>query len=320
MPVALGLGLVAVAVGGWMFLGPLFGAQGDETLAAVAPVASAPRPEVVAVVTENEAIPELPAVAQTPEPDLLPSVSSAPPAAVAAVAPDPFADIPTPAKLAERAPDLGRAIGRSSPAVTIAESLDAVLARWSEPVEGAELLSLSRMVELLRERGFSLLNLKDASLETLAALDMPALIVLRALDGAPRYAAVTGMDEESLLLEGIGPGILRAEVSEIAERWDGEALVPWRDFETLPPVLRPGARGDHVAWLQNSLSQLGVFRGAKTGTYDAATIQGVRALQERLELGIDGTVGPVTKIRLYQALPSYVVPELERPRAENASS
>ena len=83
--------------------------------------------------------------------------------------------------------------------------------------------------------------------------------------------------------------------------------------------MRPGANGPKVTWLQRSLMRLGVFRGVSHGRYDAATIAGVRALQQRLELGVDGTVGPVTKIQLYRALPGYTVPALRTPRKEGSS-
>ncbi|MCP5056348.1 MAG: AAA family ATPase [bacterium] len=300
LPVAAGAGLLTIAIGGWLAFSP--SGQGG----------SSPE-EPPAQRLESVSAPPAPVPAETLEmaADALPAVGMAPP-------PDELApegeydelDLPEPETLAPPGQDLGLALGRSSPAVTMATSLDALLETWQEVPLAADLLSLPDLVEALDDQGFSLLKLREARLATLRALDLPALLVLEALDGAPRYAAVTALWEEGLRLEGIGPVAFEVTDEQLLSHWTGEAFVPWRDFESLPSVIRPGAQGDSVRWLQQALTRLGLLRGTATGRYDAATIAGVRALQKRLELGVDGTVGPVTKIELYRALPGYVLPEL----------
>jgi N-acetylmuramoyl-L-alanine amidase len=74
--------------------------------------------------------------------------------------------------------------------------------------------------------------------------------------------------------------------------------------------LRPGARGNGVAWLQGSLADLGLLARPTSGRFDAGTIAAVRALQQASGLVVDGTVGPRTKIRLYQLSDRYRVPRL----------
>jgi peptidoglycan hydrolase-like protein with peptidoglycan-binding domain len=86
--------------------------------------------------------------------------------------------------------------------------------------------------------------------------------------------------------------------------------VVWRDFEKLPEVLRPPLRGAPVVWLQQALGRMGFYRGSLTGEFDGATITAVRALQTSLQIEVDGTVGRVTKLRLYDRLGSYAVPRL----------
>ena len=304
LPVAGGVGLLTIAIGGWMAFSPTGNgtsfSNGNE--ASLPVVSSAPPPEVESPMSPSVSSPGAPAAVESPPP--LESMA-------------PFdelneLELPEPEMLEPPVEDLARALGRSSPAVTMATSLDALLEQWQEPPVGAELLSLPELVEALRDQGFSLLKLREARLETLRALDLPALLVLEALDGAPRYAAVTGITAGGLYLEGIGPVAYEVSDDQVRSHWTGEAFVPWRDFEALPAVMRPGAQGDSVRWLQQALTRLGLLRGMASGRYDAATIAGVRALQQRLELGVDGTVGPVTKIQLYRALPGYVLPDLAR--------
>ena len=309
VPVIGGAFLLGLALVGWPSFDPLSTAE-----EALPGVASPPPEEPLSQPAASPApVQERPSV-DSPPPDLeaLPPVDSPPPLSPPEEIGQ-WEDMPHPDDLAAPV-DLATALGRSSPAVTIAESLDALLESWAQPAASAELLAWPQLVASLRDRGFNLLSLRDARLATLHAVDLPALLVLRALDGAPRYAALTGVDEAGLVLEGIAPEPLGVPEAELVEAWQGEAYIPWRDYEALPPVLRPGAAGPKVAWLQRSLMRLGLFRGASNGRYDAATIAGVRALQERLELGVDGTVGPVTKIQLYRALPGYTVPVLRSSR------
>ncbi|MCP5069326.1 MAG: AAA family ATPase [bacterium] len=302
LPVAAGLGLLTIAIGGWLAFSPAGpGASSGELSSAPEAVGSAMQDPV-------NPSPGLPTELAELSSDTLPAVGLAPPPGEMPLPDEP--ELPEPGMLELPDQDLSQALGKSSPAVTMAASLDALLGQWQQAPVGADLLSLPRLVEELGEQGFSLLKLREARIETLRALDLPALLVLEALDEAPRYAAATGLWEEGLRLEGIGPLAFEVTDEELLSHWTGEAYVPWRDFESLPQVVRPGAKGESVLWLQQALTSLGVLHGDATGRYDAATISGVRELQRKLELGVDGTVGPVTKIEIYRALPGYELPVL----------
>jgi general secretion pathway protein A len=252
-----------------------------------------------------------PAAAVAPEPAREPA--PAPPAAAldvepaSAEAPRPLPprDEPAPAP----APfDLGVALARSSPAATAAASLDALLRRWGADALGADLLSLSQLVELLENTGFAVLHLDTASFEGLLAIDRPALIVLQPIDDAPRILLLARLEGDGVLVEGLGGEPLRVPASELERFWSGEALVAWRDHAGLPPLLGVGDAGPSVRWLQESLAQLGFFAGALDGRFDAPTEAAVRAFQLNESLPVDGWVGPLTKIRLYERLPGYGAP------------
>ena len=262
-----------------------------------------------------------PAVARAPA-LATPAVDAAPPAAEAPLAPAATA----PAALAEPSPaagrdearaepsappapvDLGDALARSSPAATVAASLDALLRHWgSEPV-GADVLALPQFSELLENTGFAVLPLEGASLEQLVAIDRPALVVLSALDGAPRGLLLSAVEDDVATLEGVAPAPLRVPVSELTAHWSGQAFVPWKDHATLPPLLGPGTSGPSVRWLQEALASLGFFEGESNGEFGAPTQEAVRAFQSGESLPVDGWVGPLTMIRLYERLPGYAAP------------
>ena len=52
----------------------------------------------------------------------------------------------------------------------------------------------------------------------------------------------------------------------------------------------------------------GPFASRLTGAFEATTEAGVRAFQSAEALPVDGKVGPLTKIRLYERLPGYATP------------
>jgi hypothetical protein len=208
------------------------------------------------------------------------------------------------------------ALARSSPAATAAAALDALLRRWGSASPGADLISLSQLTELLENTGFSVLRLEDASFERLRAIDRPALIVLQPIDDAPRTLLLVQLDGDTVLLDGLGDEALRVPAAELARFWSGEALVAWRDHAALPPLLGRGDAGPPVRWLQESLAALGFFAGERTGEFGAPTEDAVRAFQAEESLPVDGWVGPLTKIRLYERLPGYASP----PRLASAPS
>jgi hypothetical protein len=203
-------------------------------------------------------------------------------------------------------------LARSSPAVTTAISLNALLQIWGEAPTGSELMSLPQAFAVLESRGLALLPLRGASLETLQLFNYPAILELSALDGMPRFVLLTGLEAGDALITGMGDGPpLRVPFDQVAEHWGGDAWLVWRDFEGLPEILRPPLRGAPVIWLQQALGRMGFYDGPLTGEFDAATITGVRDLQLSLQIQVDGTVGRVTKIRLYEKLGLHAVPRLQ---------
>ncbi len=214
----------------------------------------------------------------------LPDVSAAPPAAAPPI-------------------DLATALARLSPAAAGAASCDALLEAWGEARGGADLLSIGQVQDALRARGFSVLALVGADLESLRAIDRPALLQLSALDGAPRPVLLARIENDAAWVHGLGaPVAVRIPLVELASHWDGTAYVAWKNPAALPELLVRRDRGEAVSWLQGALSELGYFRGPATGAFDWATVRAVRAFQSANALTPDGAVGPYTQLLLYRSV------------------
>ena len=312
-PLVASLAVLALAAGAWR-LG-IFGHFGDRLqlvppplpaeLAAAPDVSSAPplaATEVAPATPEATpgADPPAPAVAAPPAD----SAAAAPPAAPAA-APEAV----TPA----RVEDLAHALALRAPGATAGDALAAVLESWSLPRldPAPEALAFPDVVSALAARGLALIAIHDGDVAKLRALGQPALLTIDAADGVPRLVAVRALGGGGVDLAGVMPGRLaRVSDDELARAWHGEAQVAWRDLEPLPDLMRVGDAGDGVTWLQRSLGELGFWTGPPTGRFDASTELAVRAFQADRRLAPDGTVGPLTKIALYQALGRYGVPAL----------
>ena len=96
----------------------------------------------------------------------------------------------------------------------------------------------------------------------------------------------------------------------LEDRWSGGAYVAWRNYEGLPPLLRAGQSGPAVSFVQRALTQLGYYAGDAHGSFDEETERAVAAFQRDAGLVADGSVGPLTQVRLYHSLPEYRMPLL----------
>jgi general secretion pathway protein A len=324
----LGLALIAAAgwrLGAWERVVELAKRGAAAPAAQAAPDVSAPPPAApiaatppasTAAAPEPSAAPAAPAVSALPPPAVTEPAGTppanaepipAPPTASAAPAPAPAAAGP------ERVTDLAHALALRAPGAIAADSLAAVLEAWSLPRPDPlpEALAFPELVAGLSARGLGLIDIHDADVARLRALGQPALLAVDAADGVPRLVALHQLGGSDVELIGVlagRPAVVSAD--DLARSWHGEAHVAWRDFEPLPDLLRVGDAGDGVSWLQRSLGELGFWSGPASGRFDAATELAVRAFQADRRLEPDGTVGPLTKISLYQALRRYGVPVL----------
>jgi general secretion pathway protein A len=199
---------------------------------------------------------------------------------------------------------------RTSPHAT-AGAIDAALEAWRLPATGSQSLYMADALAILNEQGLRPHWVQSTGVETLEYIDLPTLVLLQRDDEPARWSLLRRIEAEEVELQGLLPGeTVRVGRHEFLRRWTGQGYIVWRDFEGLPRSLALGQTGKGVDWLQQALGDLGYMTGARSGVFDAATGLAVREFQRAAALPPDGVVGPQTKIRLYQALPGYVMPSL----------
>ncbi len=123
---------------------------------------------------------------------------------------------------------------------------------WKVPANDDE------TVALIESRGLHVLRISDADLDELRELNHPVLMTIRTELGDTRTVALRQLGTKRATFLGvIEEGALEVSLSEVEYLWDGEALVVWEPFETIPNVLVRGQRGNGVIWLQRVLGELG---------------------------------------------------------------
>jgi general secretion pathway protein A len=133
------------------------------------------------------------------------------------------------------------------------------------------------------------------SLERLAQLDRPVMLVLRAGDGEIP-AQLVGWRGRRVLVDP-GSGLVEVDAEALAAHWSGVALAIWRETERLPGIIAAGDRGAGVAWVHRRLERFDRLLDPPRAdaVFDGATAEAVRALQAEFGLTVDGIVGPETQ-------------------------
>ena len=231
-------------------------------------------------------------------------------AAVAAVAPVATRpEVPPATGTPSVAGGLEGRLASAAPGQSLRSALDVVLAAWrvaglssaEDPAVSLEAVAHRRGLEVLRLTG---------NLSMLRLLDLPAVLEVR-LPGAREssFVALSAIDDDAAVLT-IGSETVRATPAELDRVWFGDAQVVWRDFEWLGPTFGSEGRGESVVRLQRLLERAGLYTGAASGTFDAATETAVVGFQRSRRLDPDGRVGRLTRIALYGVAGGYKMPTL----------
>ena len=222
------------------------------------------------------------------------------------------AQIPPPIKAPASlsAVELARWLTDADEKVNAHAATQAVLAAWGErPLATDETRLPDDIAAVAWRRGLQELSL-TSNQSMLRLLDLPAVVALR-VPGftAPRYVAVTGMDDSRVVvsIDGVAATV---ESKLLDPLWSGRVHVLWRDFDGFGPVLTRGTQGVGVMRLQRLLRQVGMYDGEPTGVFDADTETAVQGFQREHRLEPDGLVGPLTRIVLYAAAGGYKRPTL----------
>jgi general secretion pathway protein A len=152
----------------------------------------------------------------------------------------------------------------------------------------------------------------DADLDIIQTINLPVIFTFYLKDVPwPKYLAAVYADQDNLYFaDAEGDRILMVDKDSILKYWSGEVYVVWKNFNNLQGLILPESRSDNVKILKNILQQLGYRQLETTDFYDKQSVEVIKHLQKKNGVQIDGKIGPITKIILYNESRSFAKPSL----------
>ena len=136
-------------------------------------------------------------------------------------------------------------------------------------------------------------------LDELRRFNRPAMLQMRDAEDREFDATLIGLDDQTATFK-FGTRTVVVSRSALAGQWSGHFTLLWRLPADVPGNIRPGQRGPAVEWLRRQLAliQPGVEEAGADPVLDEALVRHVKQFQLAQGLVPDGTLGPVTLLRL----------------------
>lgn len=162
-----------------------------------------------------------------------------------------------------------------------------------------------------------LLARADGDLELVKKLNLPAIIGFHSPAGIPiGYLPLLRFNETMMTFRDKNKSV-KAESDEVELYWSGAVYIPWKNFFAYPGVIPRDASDDAVVTLKMLLRDIGFGDIEINTVYDDPTKEAVEKIQEKHGLRVDGVVGPLTKIILYNEMKSLAIPHIGSEKSEN---
>jgi general secretion pathway protein A len=198
------------------------------------------------------------------------------------------------------------------------EALKYAMELWQTPIENQPYLnSLDDDESFFRlttkAKGVSIQRL-EANLDLLKRLNLPAILELYPTGSEePGYLTLSQIKGDSYIFgspDGYGPIV--SGPAEINLYWSGIAYVPWKNYLSIWGIIPSNATKDSIITLKMLLHELGYGGMALNDEYDEPTRLAIEEIQAKYGVPVDGFVGPLTKIILYQEKKAFEMPHLIR--------
>ena len=227
-----------------------------------------------------------------------PAAAATAPAATAPVAAPTTAPV-EPVNVVAEAPQpvaipLAELLVRHGNDTTTEAALGKLFAMWGATYEPAQ----GRGCDQAARQGLECLFQKG-SWAQLRTLNRPAILTLTDDVGRTHQVLLAGLDDESATFD-LGGESRHVSITAASRYWFGDFLLLWRPPLAVAKVLTPGARGDDVRWLRESLRAAQGLPPAPAGNdvYDDDLSRLVQDFQRQHRLTVDGVAGVQTQIVL----------------------
>ena len=191
-----------------------------------------------------------------------------------------------------------------------------VMHLWQTPFDSAEMLGGvdgdADFFQMAAQKSGFMMYQSDAPLEVVRRLDLPAILELN-VPGVNHavylvLAKAGGGQYQLLGRDPISP--IPADERDLALYWSGTAYIPWLNFYGITGTVHRKSPEESIAAVKMLLKDIGFEDVDLKAEYDAAAEEAVRNIQEKHGIPVDGLVGSMTKIVLYNETGSFDMPHL----------
>lgn len=169
-----------------------------------------------------------------------------------------------------------------------------------------------------KQNGF-LIHPIEKDLDLIKRLNLPAILEFYLPGGlSPKYLGINKINTGEIVFHG-EDGLIGVNPVEMESYWSGTAYVPWKNFLNYSGIIPLNSPRDSIITLKMLMQDIGFDEIEISPFYDEPVRKAVKKMQEKHGIRVDGIVGPLTKIVLYNEKESLKIPHIMNQRTINPS-
>ncbi len=152
----------------------------------------------------------------------------------------------------------------------------------------------------------------ETSLDMLKRLNLPAILELFPTGSEePGYLTLSKIKGRNFIFGRPDENkVVESDAEQINLYWSGIAYLPWKNFLSIWGTIPKSSNKDSIITLKLLLYELGFSDVEINDEYDDWTRRAIEEVQAKYGIPVDGFVGPLTKMILYQEKQSFEMPRL----------
>ncbi len=144
----------------------------------------------------------------------------------------------------------------------------------------------------------------------ISVLNLPVILKLYLPDdSAPRYLTISWLEDNHPVFT-LSERQITSTLKELSLFWRGEIYIVWKDFFNYTGSIPLNAPKNSILTLKMHLKEIGFDNIELNSIYDETAWQAVTDIQRKNGLTVDGIVGPLTKIVLYNKKNNLKIPHI----------
>ena len=163
-----------------------------------------------------------------------------------------------------------------------------------------------------RQHGMAVYK-SEEDINFLLRLNLPSILEFE-IPGYTRslYLVLTGYEDGNIELSANDGKTVTMREDQIDIYWTGISYIPWKNFSGCRGTIPQNAPDESVLILKMLMQGIGYEDLEINSVYDETTEAAVRDLQERNGIEVDGSVGSLTKMVLYNETETSGIPHLRK--------